>query len=74
MKYFNRIAPLEGSDNKTWKSNVKLSCAYCRKEIDKKKDYFELKAFWKIKNKPDVKHFCSVRCLKKWAGEGNESE
>ncbi|GEM_PF-1730075 len=68
MKYFKKISPIDSS-SKSWKSTEKVSCAHCRKEIDKKKDYFELKAFWKIKNKPDTRYFCSLKCLKKWAGE-----
>ncbi|MEM0231454.1 MAG: hypothetical protein QXW00_03710 [Candidatus Woesearchaeota archaeon] len=74
MKYFNKIVPSADSDNKTWKSNVKLTCDYCKKPINKEKDYFELKAFWKIKNKADLKHFCSLRCLRKWSAEGSESD
>ncbi|MCX6709463.1 MAG: hypothetical protein NTV63_00705 [Candidatus Woesearchaeota archaeon] len=69
MKYFKKITTEEGSNSKTWKSTEKVICTYCKKEIDKKRDYFELKAYWKIKNKPDTRNFCSLRCLKKWTGE-----
>jgi len=74
MKYFTKIETSSGSENKTWKSNAKLTCDYCRKPINKDKDYFELKAYWKIKNKADVKYFCSLRCLRKWSEEGSETD
>ncbi len=63
MKYFQTIS--KGS-KKVWKENKKMKCAFCGKEIDPKEDHFTLTLFWKIKNKEDVKYFCSLECLKKW--------
>lgn len=63
MKYFETIKKGNG---KNWKSQQKLRCSYCGKEIDSKEDHITLKLYWKIKGKEDIKHFCSFKCLQAW--------
>ena len=63
MKYFKSI---DKGSSKSWKDNKKMKCAFCGKIIDSSEDYFTLTLHWKIKNKDDVKYFCSLSCLSKW--------
>jgi endogenous inhibitor of DNA gyrase (YacG/DUF329 family) len=64
MKYFQKINKPE--IGKTWKEKKNDKCSYCGKEIDKSENYLVLATFWKIKNKSDIRHFCSFKCLEKW--------
>lgn len=48
---------------------AKKTCSQCSREIDTKKDNFILQLNWKIKNNPDIRSFCSMKCLQKWIKE-----
>ena len=64
MAYFQKISRKNGE--KLWKKQGTNKCTYCGKVIDEKENHFTLIAYWKIKNRSDVKHFCSFKCLEKW--------
>ncbi len=55
-----------------WKTKAGNRCRHCRQEVDEKKDYFTLKAHWKIKKKADEYTFCSINCVREWAKEDKE--
>ncbi|MCK4670533.1 MAG: hypothetical protein KAT43_04985 [Nanoarchaeota archaeon] len=46
--------------------HAKKMCSQCTKEVDLKEDHFVLQLNWKIKNSPDMRTFCSMKCLNKW--------
>lgn len=60
MQHYKKISDWKDKSNK---------CKQCRKQIEDKQDYFVLKAYWKIKKKPDEHTFCSLNCLRTWAKE-----
>ncbi|MBW3013028.1 hypothetical protein KY325_04905 [Candidatus Woesearchaeota archaeon] len=49
------------------RQNDYIKCSHCSQVIDQENDYFILNLHWKIKKGPDVKNFCSLNCLNKWA-------
>ena len=51
------------------KADHKEKCSHCSSNVNRKSDYFELKAYWKIKGKADNKIFCSLKCLNNWTQE-----
>ncbi len=63
MKYFQNIP-------KEWKqSQQTMTCEHCRQTVTKAKDYFTVKAHWKIKDDADSFSFCSLACLGAWTKE-----
>lgn len=63
MKYFQNIP-------KEWKDAQQTrSCERCREEISGEKDFFVVKAHWKIKDEADSFSFCSLACLGEWTEE-----
>ncbi len=63
MKYFQSIP-------KDWKEQgATVRDAHTGEIIDKKKDYFTVKAHWKIKDTGDTFHFSTLDNLVAWAKE-----
>jgi hypothetical protein len=49
------------------RQNGITKCCHCSQEINPEKDHFTLNLHWKIKKAADVRNFCSLGCLHKWA-------
>lgn len=63
MKYFQQIP-------KDWKEQgAVIRDAHTRETIDKKSDYFTVRAHWKIKDDADTFHFATLENLVAWAKE-----
>ncbi len=73
-KFFRTITPVSKSEKSYKEQNKIKNCAECGGPVDEAKDHFEITCYWKIKNQPDRKGFCSIECLHKWSAEEEETK